>query len=112
MFSAESIEIEKQLPHIIIEIIEYIPMSTVIKTIIMKTRANVSVCCYEVGEEWATQSVQFDTYIQMIAGQAEIKINDKKIKLVPGSSLIIPSQSVREIYANQEYKMLATVIKG
>lgn len=40
---ADSLEMEKGKAHIIVEIIEYVPNSVVIKTIIKKSTGNISI---------------------------------------------------------------------
>ena len=47
----DHIEIEKEKAHIIVEILEYIPSSILIKTIIKKTTGNVTVTAVDAGEE-------------------------------------------------------------
>ena len=39
----DNIELEKSKPHIIVEILEYVPSSVLIKTIIKKTTGNITV---------------------------------------------------------------------
>ncbi len=112
MTNKDTNEIEKSKPHIIVEIIEYIPNAVVSKTIIKKTTGNVTVSSFDVGEELAEKSVPFDTYIQIIDGAAEIQINDKKIKLKTGQGITIPAHSRQKFDAKEQFKMLSTIIKS
>ena len=45
--------IEKSKPHIIVEILEYVPKSVLTKTIIKKTTGNITVSAVDQGEELA-----------------------------------------------------------
>jgi hypothetical protein len=47
---ADSSELEKSKAHIIVEIIEYMTNSVVIKTIIKKSTGNISVMSFDSGE--------------------------------------------------------------
>ena len=72
----ESPEVEKAKTFIVVEIIEYVPNSVLIKTIIKKTTGNVSAVSFDTGEALAVKTSPFDTFIQIIEGKAEIIIDD------------------------------------
>ena len=108
----DNIEQEKGEPFIILEIIEYIPNSVVIKTIIKKTTGNVTVASFDSGEALTEKTSPFDTFIQVIDGKAEIVINGKSNLLNTGESIIIPAHSSNIIKANMRFKTISTVIKS
>lgn len=108
----ENTELEKSKPFIIAEIIEYIPNSVVIKTIVRKTSSNVSAVSFDSGEALAVKISPFDTFIQVIDGKAEIVIDDKSNLLDTGQSIIIPAHSRNTIKANVRFKMISTNIKS
>ncbi len=105
-------ELEKAKSHIIIEIIEYVPNSIVSKTIIKKTTGNITVSSFDEGEELATKTSPFDNYIQIIDGVAEVVINDKPYQLKLGEGIIIPAHALHCFTANEQFKMISTVIKS
>src|SRR5947209_16627857 len=105
-------ELEKSRPHIIVEIIEYMPNSVVSKTIIKKTTGNVTVSSFDAGEELAEKTSPFDTFIQIIDGNAEIVIDDKEYELALGEGIIIPAHARHCINAAEQFKMISTVIKS
>ena len=107
-----SAEIEKAKVHIIVEIIEYVPNSVVSKTIIKKSTGNINVTSFDSGEELAEKTLPFDTYIQIIDGVAEIIISEKKFQLKLGDGIIIPAHAPHCINANEQFKMISTVIKS
>ena len=106
------VEIEKGKVHIIVEIIEYVPKAVVSKTIIKKTTGNITVTSFDSGEELAEKTLPFDTYIQIIDGVAEIIISEKKYQLKLGDGIIIPAHAPHCINANEQFKMISTVIKS
>lgn len=108
----ESPEFEKAKVFIVVEIIEYIPNSVVIKTIIKKTTGNVSAVSFDSGEALTEKISPFDTFIQIIEGEAEVVINGESHLLVTGQSIIIPAHSRNVIKANIRFKMISTVIKS
>lgn len=105
-------EIEKASPHIIVEIIEYVPNSVLSKTIIKKTTGNVTVTSLDEGEELAEKTLPFDNYIQIIDGAAQLTINDKKYKLRLGEGITIPAHAKHCFNANEQFKMISTIIKS
>ena len=105
-------EQEKAKLFIIVEIIEYVPNSVVIKTIIKKTKGNVSAVSFDSGETLTEKISPFDTFIQVIEGRAEVVIDDKSNLLETGSSIIIPAHTRNTIKANERFKMISTVIKS
>jgi quercetin dioxygenase-like cupin family protein len=108
----EFFELEKSKAHIIVEIIEYIPNAVVSKTIIKKITGNITVSSFDAGEELAEKISPFDTYIQIVDGAAELVINDKKYKLILGEGIVIPAHSRHRFNANEQFKMISTVIKS
>lgn len=108
----EKSEVEKSKVLIIVEIIEYIPNSVVIKTIIKKTTGNVSAVSFDSGESLAERTSPFDNFIQVIDGKAEIVIDGVSNLLDTGQSIIIPAHSRNTIKANIRFKMLSTIIKS
>lgn len=108
----EKIELEKSKIHIIVEIIEYVPHAVLSRTIIKKITGNVTVSSLALGEELAERTSPFDTFIQIIDGSAEIIIKDKKYQLKHGEGIVIPAHEKHAFNANEQFKMMATIIKS
>lgn len=108
----DTTEIEKAKALIIVEIIEYIPNSVVIKTIIKKTTGNVSVVSFDTGEAMAEKKVPYDTFVQIIDGKAEIVIDGTSHVLNTGQAIIIPANTANTVKANERFKMISTIIKS
>jgi quercetin dioxygenase-like cupin family protein len=107
-----NVEMEKSKSHIIVEIIEYVPNSVVSKTIIKKSTGNISVMSFDSGEGLTEKSSPFDTFAQIIEGQAEIVIDRKSNLLQSGQGIIIPAHSLNYIQPNGRFKMILTIIKS
>lgn len=105
-------EVEKSKIHIVVEIIEYLPNAVVSKTIIKKATGNITVSSFDEGEEQAEKTSPFDNYIQIIDGIAEVIINEKKYNMKLGDGIIIPAHSRHCFNANQQFKMISTIIKS
>ena len=108
----ETNDVEKGKVLITVEIIEYVPNSVVIKTILKKSTGNISVMSVDSGEGLTEKTTPFDTFVQIIDGQAEIVINGKSNLLVTGQSIVIPAHAPNLIKPNGRFKMIQTIIKS
>lgn len=107
-----SSELEKTKIHIVVEIIEYVPNAVVSRTIIKKTTGNITVSSFDTGEELEEKTSPFDIYVQIIDGSAEVTINKNKFQLKSGNGIVIPAHSPHCFNANEQFKMISTVIKS
>ena len=107
-----SLELEKSKAHIIVEIIEYMTNSVVIKTIIKKSTGNISVMSFDSGEGLTEKTSPFDTFVQILEGKAEIVIDKESNLLESGQGIIIPAHSPNFIKPNGRFKMISTIIKS
>jgi quercetin dioxygenase-like cupin family protein len=105
-------EFEKGKAHIIVEIIEYVSNSVVIKSIIKKTTGNITAVSFDSGEALAEKTIPFDTFVQIIDGKAEIVIDGISNMLKTGQSIIIPAHSSNIVKAKERFKMISTIIKS
>ena len=105
-------EIKKSQIQNIDKIVDYTTNSVVIKSIINKPTGNISVVAFDSGEVLAGKISPFDTFIQIIDGNAEIVIDDNSNLLKTGESIIIPAHSRNTTKANVRFKMLSTIIKS
>jgi quercetin dioxygenase-like cupin family protein len=108
----DNLELEKSKSHIILEIIEYMANSVVIKTIIKKSTGNISIMSFDSGEGLTEKTSPFDSFVQIIEGRAEIVIDKKSNFLESGQGIIIPAHSSNFIRPNGRFKMISTIIKS
>jgi len=105
-------EIAKSEAHIIIELIEYIPNCILSRTIIKKSTGNVTAYSFDSGEGLMENISPFDTFAQIIDGEAEIIIDGSSHKLRTGEAIVIPAHRPNAIKAHERFKMLLTIIKS
>ena len=105
-------EVEKSKAHITVEIIEYVPNSIVSKTILKKSSGNVTVVSFDTGEGLSEKTTPFDTFVQIIDGQADMVIDGKSNLLKTGQSIVIPAHAPNLVNPNGRFKMIQTVIKS
>lgn len=105
-------EVEKSKAHIVIELIQYVPNAVVSRTIIRKLTGNINAIAIDSGESLSEKISPFDTYIQIIEGEAEIVIENILSKLITGQGILIPAHAANLIRANNPVKMIRTIIKS
>lgn len=107
-----NLEVEKSKVHITVEIIEYVANSVVVKTILKKSTGNITLMSVDSGEGLTEKITPFDTFVQVIEGQAEVVIEGVSHLLLTGQSLVIPAHESNYINPNGRFKMILTVIKS
>ncbi|MEP7374972.1 MAG: cupin domain-containing protein [Chitinophagaceae bacterium] len=105
-------ELEKGIPHIIVEIIEYVQNAVVSKTIIKKSSGNVTAMSFDRGEELADKISPFDNFIQIIDGAAELVIDKETHQLKLGNGIVIPAHAQHCFNAREKFKIISTIIKS
>ena len=105
-------EIEKSKAHIVIDLIEYVPNSIVTRTIIRRLTGNINAIAIDSGESLSEKISPFDTYIQIIEGEAEIVIDNSSSNLITGQGILIPAHAANIIRAKNPSKMIRTIIKS
>lgn len=99
-------------PHIIVELVEYAHDSIVRKTVIHKTSGDVSVSSFDEGEKLCEKTTDYDTYVQIIEGKADVTINNINHTLNLGEGIIIPAHTLHCFKADEQFKMITTIIKN
>ncbi len=105
-------ELPKGIPHIIVEIIEYLDNAVVSKTILKKSTGNVTAMSFDTGEELEDKISPFDSFIQIIDGAAELRIENKVHQLRLGNGIIIPAHAQHAFSAKEKFKIISTVIRS
>jgi len=105
-------EIEKGKKHIIVELIEYEHNEVVSKSIMKKITGSINAMAFDTGEGLNEKTSPFDTYLQVIDGDAIIVVNGTPTKLEIGQGILIPAHSSSHVEPNGRFKLLLTVIKS
>jgi quercetin dioxygenase-like cupin family protein len=105
-------EIEKSTIYNLAEIIDYIPHSVITKTIIRKATGHLSVMAFDADETLIEKTSPFDMFIQVIEGVAEVIIDNVAYIIHTGQGIIMPAHVPNIINANEQVKIILTVIKS
>ena len=85
----ENAELEYLKAFKVVDILEYLPHSIVIKSIIRKNTGHVSAVSFDSGEVLVGKTSPYEIFIQIIEGNAEVIINDQSNLLEAGQSIML-----------------------
>jgi quercetin dioxygenase-like cupin family protein len=108
----ENTELKDSLAHQLVDVVDYVPGSVVIKSIMEKKTGTVNISSFDTGEVLAAKISPFDHLIQVIDGVAEVIIDEQSTQVATGQVMIIPAHSTNKVKANERFKMLSTIIKS
>jgi quercetin dioxygenase-like cupin family protein len=94
-----------------IDKIDYSTEGIVSKRVIQKEKGNVTLFAFDKGQKLSEHSAPFDAMIQVLEGDAEIRINRVPFELTGGQSIIMPANIPHAVTAVEKFKMLLTMIK-
>ncbi|AEA45221.1 cupin domain-containing protein [Fluviicola taffensis] len=100
----------KSQPHMVVEIVEYVPDSLVSRTVIKQSEGGVTATSFDEGEKLCEKTTESDTYVQIIDGKATVTINNIDRELSLGEGIVIPAATLHCFKAEEKFKMITTVI--
>jgi quercetin dioxygenase-like cupin family protein len=106
------VELVKGIKYKILDIVEYIPNSIISKSIVKKTTGSITVTAMDKGQELIKRIIPFDSFVQIIDGAVELRIDDTSLFLKSGDDIVIPANAEYSFIANEQFKMITTIIKS
>ena len=82
------------------------------KQIIKSKEGNVTLFSFDKGQGLTEHTAPFDALVQVIDGEAEIKIDGDTHLLKKGHCIIMPANHPHAVHAVESFKMILTMIKG
>jgi quercetin dioxygenase-like cupin family protein len=85
---------------------------SVVSRQITKTEAgNVTLFAFDRDQELSEHTTPFDALVQVLEGEAEIRISGSPFHLKAGDAIIMPADEPHALKAVQRFKMLLTMIR-
>ena len=94
------------------DMIQYQDGSVVSRTLLEKKSGTVTLFAFDQGQGLSEHSTPFDAMVQVLDGQAEIKISGQPYTVHQGQMLVMPANKPHALKAVQPFKMLLTMIKS
>ena len=93
------------------ELVAYQDGSVVSRQITKADAGNVTLFAFDKDQELSEHTAPFDALVQVLEGEAEIKISGKPFQLQTGDAIVMPADEPHAVRATQRFKMLLTMIR-
>ena len=90
---------------------DYQAGAIVSRQIIKGEGGNVTLFAFDEGQELSEHSTPFHALVQVLDGEAEIRISGKPFVLKAGESILMPADHPHALKASKKFKMLLTMLK-
>lgn len=94
------------------ELVDYQEGSVVSKEIIKKDTGTITLFAFDKGQGLSEHTAPFDALVNVLDGQAEVKISGKPYILKAGELTIMPANKPHSVQAIERFKMLLVLIKN
>ncbi len=93
-------------------LVEYQANSVVSKMLLMKGTGNVTLFAFDKDQELSEHTAPYDALVQVLEGQALIRISGVEYPLKAGEAIVMPANQPHALKAVQRLKMLLTMIRA
>jgi quercetin dioxygenase-like cupin family protein len=105
----KNIEFSKAVP--LMGLVDYEQGRVVSRTLAAKPHVNITLFAFDKGEEISAHTSPGDAMIQVLDGEAQIRIGDEKLSASAGEVVVMPANVPHSVTAASRFKMLLTVVK-
>lgn len=93
-------------------LIDYAEGGVVSKQVLKNDVGNITLFSFDKGQGLSEHAAPFDAFVQILEGEAEIKIGGVPFRVKATESIIMPASIPHALQAVEKFKMLLTMIKG
>jgi len=94
------------------ELVEWQNGAVVSRTLFKKEAGTVTLFAFDAGQGLSEHAAPFDALIQILEGEAEIKISGKPYRVGSGQAIRLPANKPHAVQALGRFKMMLTMIKA
>ena len=91
-------------------LVEVAPGKIVSRTFVQRPEMTITLFSFAAGEGVSTHSAPGDAMLYVLEGQAKVTIGGKPMTVNAGEVVVIPANIPHGVYAEQDFKMLLTVV--
>jgi quercetin dioxygenase-like cupin family protein len=92
-------------------LVSYQESSVVSRQITKADAGNVTLFAFDAGQELSEHTAPFDALVQVLDGEAEIRISGRQYVLSIGQAIVMPAGEPHTVKASKPFKMLLTMIR-
>jgi quercetin dioxygenase-like cupin family protein len=109
---AENAGAPKGVPFQLADYVDYADGSIVSKILLKKDIGNITLFSFDSGQGLSEHTAPFDAVVQILDGQAEVKIGAATHEVKAGEMLIMPANVPHALHAAVRFKMLLVMIRS
>lgn len=98
-------------PHVLVNLVDYGEGRVVSRTLAQNKGVSITLFAFDVGEGLSTHSAPGDALVQILDGEAAIKIGGEDVTAKAGEVVVMPADVPHSLDARKPFKMLLTVVK-
>ena len=91
-------------------LVEVAPGKIVSRTFVQRPEMTITLFSFAAGEGVSTHSAPGDAMLYVLEGQAKVTIGGKPMTVNAGEVVVMPANIPHGVYAEQDFKMLLTVV--
>ena len=103
---------EKSKVIVLEESIEYASGGVISKQVTKNKAGNITLLSFDKGQGLTEHTANYDAFVQILDGEAEIQIDRQPYMLKKGDCIIMPANIPHALKAVEQFKMLLTMIRG
>lgn len=93
-------------------LIDYSDGGVISKQILKSEAGNITLFSFDEGQGLSEHTAPFDAMVEILDGEAEIRIGGNPVTVKQGESVIMPANIPHALTATKRFKMLLTMIRG
>jgi len=93
------------------EMVGYQEGAIVSRQITKSDAGNVTLFAFDAGQQLSEHTTAFDALVQVLDGEAEIRVAGRGHVLKSGEAIVMPANVPHALYAPTRFKMLLTMIR-
>lgn len=92
--------------------VDYTSGAVISKQVTRNKVGNITLFSFDKGQGLSEHTAPFDAFVQVLDGEAEIRIDGTPHLLKKGDCIIMPANHPHALKAVERFKMLLTMIRG
>ena len=92
--------------------VDYTQGGVISKQVTKNRAGNITIFSFDKGQGLSEHTAPFDAFVQVLDGEAEIRIDGVPHVLKKGACIIMPANHPHALKAIERFKMLLTMIRG
>lgn len=105
-------ETTKGEPFTLADHVAYAQGSVVSKTLLQKDGGNITLFSFARGQGLSEHTAPYDAVVHILDGMARVTIGGREKNVAAGQMLIMPANVPHAVFADEQFKMVLTMIRS